>query len=111
MRIKRLGYLHKKLLLEFKFKSILLGFFTAIFLSACGIKGDLYETPKQPAIEKNIVSEQSEVSQENGLSDSADSKKKVERILDESEKQQTTQEPIEQVVTPSGKQSTAPIKE
>jgi len=111
MRIKRLRYLHKKAHQEFKFKSILLAFFTAIFLSACGIKGDLYETPEQPATENNKVSEQGEVSQANDISDSAESKKKVEKIFDESEKQQTAQQAIEQTVTPSDKQSTAPIKE
>jgi cytoskeletal protein RodZ len=111
MRTKILRYLHKKSHQELKFKSILLAFFTAIFLSACGIKGDLYETPEQPATEQNKVSEPDEISQVNDISDSAESKKKVEKTLDESDKQTTAQQPIEPATTPSDKQSTAPIKE
>jgi len=104
MRIKRLRYLDKKSHQEFKFKSILLAFFTAIILSACGIKGDLYETPEQPATEQNKVSEQGDVGQDNGLSENADSQKKADKI-------QTAPQAIEPANASSNKQSTAPIKE
>jgi predicted small lipoprotein YifL len=107
MRTKRLRYLQQKLHQELPFKSILLIFIAVTFLSACGIKGDLYETPEQPAAEQNKVTERGEVSQESGLSNAVELMKKSEDILDDSEKQQATQQPI----TPSDKQSTAPIKE
>ena len=38
-----LSYLHFKL----QFKSILLAVAAVFFMTACGIKGDLYQTPKQ----------------------------------------------------------------
>ena len=111
MRTKRLRYLQQKLHQELQFKAILLIFIAVTFLSACGIKGDLYETPEQPAAEQNKVTEQGEVSQESGLSNTVEPMKKSEKTLDESEKQQVTQQPIGQAVISSDKQSTAPIKE
>ena len=83
MRTKRLRDLHKKPHQELKFKSTLLALFSAILLSACGIKGDLYETPEQPATEQNKVTEQGEVSQDKGISHTADPNKKAEKTLDE----------------------------
>jgi len=107
MRTKRLRYLQKKAHQEMKYKSILLIFIAVTFLSACGIKGDLYETPEQQAVEQNKVTGQGEVSQEIGLSNTVEPMKKSEKTLDDSEKQQ----PIGQAVISSDKQSTAPIKE
>ncbi|WP_157443197.1 lipoprotein [Colwellia piezophila] len=111
MRIKRLRYRQKKFHQESKFKSILLTFFAAIFISACGIKGDLYETPEQASSEQNTMTEQGAVSQKNGVSQPADSQKKSVTMLEKSEQPQAAQQPIEQAINPSDKQSTDPIKE
>ena len=51
MCTKRLHYLLPKL----KVKTLLLTFIASLFLSACGIKGDLYQTPEQPVTEKETV--------------------------------------------------------
>ena len=61
MRINTLNFLQCKL----NIKSTLLVFITAIFLSACGIKGKLYETPESvetPQEKSTTSSEASEVS-------------------------------------------------
>ena len=81
MRTNRLHYLHQKPRQKLKFKSILLTFVAVIFLSACGIKGDLYQTPEQAVT-----------------------------TLDESQKQQAIQQPIEQKEQATG-QSTEQVKE
>ena len=47
MRTNRLHYLLPKL----PFKSLLLALTASFFLSACGIKGDLYQTPEQAVVE------------------------------------------------------------
>ncbi|MEI6895851.1 MAG: lipoprotein [Colwellia sp.] len=50
---KTLNYLPCKL----KFKSTLLIFAVTIFLSACGIKGELYQTPVQADLPKDKETE------------------------------------------------------
>ena len=100
MRITRLRYLQQKSHQELNFKTILLIFITTIFLSACGIKSDLYETPEQAVEKKDAAIEPSVKSQA----------KSVIKV-DESQKQQAVQQPIEQAATPSVKPSTEQVKE
>ncbi|KGJ97671.1 LPS translocon maturation chaperone LptM [Colwellia psychrerythraea] len=111
MRSKRLRYLQQKLHQEFKFKSTLLAFFATILLSACGIKGDLYETPEPVVSEENKVTESGEDSQESDVNKSAESQQKSATTPDEVEQQEAVPQAIEQSTTPSAKQSTDAIKE
>ena len=111
MRITRLRYLQQKSHLELNFKAILLTFITAIFLSACGIKSDLYETPEQAVVEKDTVVEQSKESRGKSASTSVARQENSVIKGDESKKQQVVQQPIEQTATPSVKQSTDQVKE
>ncbi|WP_082606383.1 MULTISPECIES: LPS translocon maturation chaperone LptM [Colwellia] len=90
MSTNRQRYLHRNL----NIKKILLTFLAAVFLSACGIKGDLYQTPEQ------AVTEPAEQNQAQTVT-----------RLDESKKQQAVQQPIESAVIPSVKQSTDQVKE
>ncbi len=92
MRTIRLRYLQKKLSQKLKFKAILLTFVASLFLSACGIKGDLYQTPKQPVAE-------TETSEINANKVQDGSNKSLE-----SEKQPSVQQPLEQL----GEQPTEP---
>ena len=62
MRTNRLHYLHQKLQQKLKLKSILLAFVAATFLSACGIKGKLYQTPEQ-AVQQPIEQTEQAVGQ------------------------------------------------
>lgn len=45
-------YLQKKLQHKSQFNTLLLTLVTAIVLSACGVRGDLYQTPDQPAADQ-----------------------------------------------------------
>ncbi|WP_231731447.1 LPS translocon maturation chaperone LptM [Colwellia sp. TT2012] len=99
MSTNRPRYLHRNL----NFKTILLTFIAAIFLSACGIKGDLYQAPEQgneASNETGNVAEQADKSQEKSVTAS-----------DESKKKQSVQSPIKLLVIPSVKPSTDPVKE
>ncbi|PKI16341.1 LPS translocon maturation chaperone LptM [Colwellia sp. 12G3] len=107
MRTNRLHYLHKK----FNFKSILLTFVAVIFLSACGIKGDLYQTPEEAVTAKDKVVEQADESEKASVKESVESQESAMITIDESEKQQTVQQSTEQTTTPSVKQPTGQVKE
>jgi predicted small lipoprotein YifL len=90
-----LSYLQRKL----KFKSILLTFVATIFLSACGIKGDLYQTPEQAVTPKDKVVAQRDEGQKAGINKSVESQ------------EQTSQPPTEQATIPLVKQPIAQVKE
>ena len=112
MRTNRLRYLQQKLHRTLHIKSILLAILAAILFSACGIKGDLYQTPEQVVTEQGTeqdneqsnendkVAELSEVSQEQSVT-----------TLDEAEKNPAVQQPVVQATIPAVKQSTEQIKE
>jgi predicted small lipoprotein YifL len=85
MRTIRLQYLQKKLHQKSTFKPLLLTFIATLFLSACGIKGDLYQTPAQPVTEK----ETTEIDVDKAQDDSQKSLKP--------EKEPIVQQPIKQV--------------
>ncbi len=50
MRTIRLRYVQEKLQQKLNVKTLLLTFMATVVLSACGIKGDLYQTPEQAVI-------------------------------------------------------------
>jgi len=74
MRIIRLRYLQKQSHQKLQFRTLLLTLVASLFISACGIKGDLYQTPERPATETEELN--------NSL---------------ETKKQPSVQQPIEQV--------------
>jgi predicted small lipoprotein YifL len=59
MRTNRLHYLLPKL----PFKSLVLALTASVFLSACGIKGDLYQTPEQAVVESEDADESAKPSE------------------------------------------------
>ncbi len=111
MRTNRHHYLQQKPPQKLNFISFLLTFVAVIFLSACGIKGDLYQTPEQALIPKDKVVEQRDDSQEKSTSKSVESSGQVVTTLDESQKQQAVKLSTEQTTTPSVKQPTEQVKE
>jgi len=66
---------------EFKFKSISMAFITAIFLSACGIKGDLYQTPEKPIAEQDKEAEKIEVKKDTPINQGVELQEKSVTIL------------------------------
>ena len=92
MRTNRLHYLYQKLPQKLKLKSILPTFIAVTFLSACGIKGDLYQTAKQTVTPKGDMVAQSDESQENTIGNSVASEDQSVTTLDESQKQQAVQQ-------------------
>jgi len=104
MRTNRLHNLHQKLDQKLQLKSILLTFISVTFLSACGIKGDLYQTPEQAVTPKGETVAQNAESLEKNISEKVESQPVT--VLDESQKKQAVQPPIEQI-----KQSTDQVKE
>ncbi|NQZ27469.1 MAG: hypothetical protein HRT55_14265 [Colwellia sp.] len=104
MRTNRLRYLQQKLHRTLHIKSILLAILAAILFSACGIKGDLYQTPEQEVTEQS--SEQDKVTKQRD-----ESYEKPVTTLDEAEKNPAVQQPIAQATIPAVKQSTEQIKE
>ena len=104
MRTNRLRYLQQKLQRTLHIKSILLAILGAILLSACGIKGDLYQTPEQVVTEQS--NEQDKVTKQRD-----ESQEKPEKTLDEAETNSAVQQPIAQATIPAVKQSTEQIKE
>lgn len=106
MRTNRLHYLHQNLHQKVKIKSFLLTFISVIFLSACGIKGDLYQTPEQAVVAKDTVAEQGVVNQEKNTSKRVEPQGKSVLTLDESQKKQAVQQ-TEQATD----QSTVQVKE
>ncbi len=106
MRTNRLCYLHQKL----NIKSILLTFVVVTFLSACGIKGDLYQTPEQAVTPKAETVAQSDKSHKKNTSKSVASQEQLVTTLDESQKQQVVQQPTEQIEQATD-QSTDQVKE
>ncbi len=59
----RLHYLAKDFLQTLTLKALLLTLSGTIFLSGCGIKGDLYQTPEQPVVEKKAEHQNSKIQQ------------------------------------------------
>ncbi len=106
MRTNRLHYLHQKLQQKLKLKSILLAFVAATFLSACGIKGKLYQTPEQAVTPNAEAVTKSDESKEQSVSVESQSV----TTLDEAQKNQAVQQPIEQTEQAVG-QSTVQVKE
>lgn len=104
MRTNRLRYLQQKLHRTLHIKSILLAILGAILLSACGIKGDLYQTPEQVVTEQS--NEQDKVTKQRD-----ESQEKPAKTLDEAETNSAVQQPIAQATIPAVKQSTEQIKE
>ncbi|NQY50199.1 MAG: hypothetical protein HRT50_14065 [Colwellia sp.] len=104
MRTNRLRYLQQKLHRTLHIKSILLAILGAILLSACGIKGDLYQTPEQVITEQNT--EQDKITKQRD-----ESQEKPVTTLDGAEKNSAVQQPIAQATIPAVKQSTEQIKE
>lgn len=85
MRTITLSLLHNK----FNVKTLLLSFLTAVFLSACGIKGDLYETPEQPEKAESVQQLENENQQDNN-----DSENTVNAPLEANSQQKT--EPVKE---------------
>jgi len=77
MRIIRLRYLQTKLPHKFNFKALLLAFVASLFLSACGIKGDLYQTPEQPVTETETVEVDDNKAQTEEINKSLESDKQL----------------------------------
>jgi predicted small lipoprotein YifL len=110
MRTNRLHYLHQMPDKKFNFKSILLTFIAAIFLSACGIKGDLYQTPEQAVIPQDKVVEQNDTSEKIHIKKSVKPQDLTVITVDESEQQQAVLQSTEQT-TSLVKQPTDQVKE
>ncbi|PKG84906.1 hypothetical protein CXF85_04655 [Colwellia sp. 75C3] len=111
MRTNRLHYLHQMPDRKLNFKSILLAFITAILLSACGIKGDLYQTPEQAVTPQDKVVEQGDAAQKTTINKSVEPQDSAVIPVDDSEQQQAIQQPTEQAPTPLVKQPTDQVKE
>jgi len=77
MRIIRLRYLQTKLPYKFNLKALLLAFVASLFLSACGIKGDLYQTPEQPVTETETVEVDDNKAQTEEMNKSLESEKQT----------------------------------
>ncbi len=77
MRTIRLRYLQKQLPQKLKFKTLLLTFVASLFLSACGIKGDLYQTPEQPVTETETVEVDDNKAQTEEMNKSLESEKQT----------------------------------
>ena len=104
MRTNRLRYLQQKLQRTLHIKSILLAILAAILFSACGIKGDLYQTPEQEVTEQSTKQDQLTKQRDEG-------QEQPVITLDEVEKNSAVQQPIAQATIPTVKQSTEQIKE
>ena len=66
MRTNRPHNLYQKLDQKLQLKSILQAFVAVTFLSACGIKGDLYQTPEQAVTPKgDTVVQDPEIEEQN----------------------------------------------
>lgn len=99
MRTIRLRYSQQKLHPKLKLKTLLLTFIATIFLTGCGIKGDLYQTPEQANSEKEQTEVDANKAQENSNN----------RL--ESEKQPAIEQPTEQVTEQSLEPAIEPVKE
>jgi len=97
MRTIRLRYSQQKLHPKLQLKTLLLTFITTIFLTGCGIKGDLYQTPEQAISEKE-------------QSDANKAQENSNNSL-ESEKQPAIEQPTEQVTEQSLEPATESVKE
>lgn len=112
MRTNRLHNLHQKLDQKLQLKSILLTFITVTFLSACGIKGNLYQTPEQAVPPKDEVVAQDDESQVKNVNEEVGSQPVT--TLDESQKKQAVQQSVQQSVEQTQQatsQSTDQVKE
>ena len=108
MRTNRLHNLHQKLDQKLQLKSILLTFITVTFLSACGIKVNLYQTPEQAVPPKDEVVVQDDESQVKNVNEEVGSQPVT--TLDESQKKQAVQQSVEQTQQATS-QSTDQVKE
>ena len=97
MRTNRLHYLHQIPDKKINFKLILLTFIVTIFLSACGIKGDLYKTPEQAVTSQNNVVEQNDASQKVSIKKSVEPQNLTVITADESKQKQAVLQPTDQV--------------
>ena len=69
-------------------------FVASLFLSACGIKGDLYQTPEQPVTEKEIADvDANKVQDDSHKSQSSENKPVVQQTLE-----QVSEKPTKPVV-------------
>ncbi|KGJ92517.1 LPS translocon maturation chaperone LptM [Colwellia psychrerythraea] len=108
MCTNRLHNLQQKLEQKLQLKSILLACVAITFLSACGIKGDLYQTPEQAVSPKNEVATQG-VEKQNE-STGVDIESQPVTTLNDSPKKQAVQQSVEQTEAATS-QSTDPVKE
>lgn len=109
MRTNRLHYLHQMPDKKLNLKSILLVFIAVIFLSACGIKGDLYQTPEQAVTSQDKAVAQGDADQKTNKSLEPQDPAMI--MLDDSEQQQVLKKSTEQTTTPLVKQPTDQVKE
>lgn len=108
MRTNRLHNLQQKLEQKLQLKSILLTLITVTFLSACGIKGNLYQTPEQAVPPKDEVVAQNDENQEKNVNEEVGAQPVT--TLDESQKKQAVQQSVEQTQQATS-QSTDQVKE
>ena len=112
MRTNRLHYLDQKPHQELNIKAILLALVASIFLAACGIKGDLYQTPEQAVISKDKVIAPSDEGQNENIKKSVKSpQKETVSTLEEPQKKQAVEQLTEQPAAPVVKPSTDQVKE
>jgi predicted small lipoprotein YifL len=102
-----LSYLQRKL----NFKFILLAFIATTFLSACGIKGDLYQTPEQAVMSQDKTVAQSDADQKTNIKKSVEPQEPAVITLDDSKQQQAVQQSAEQTTTPLVNMPTDQVKE
>lgn len=114
MRSNRDHYLYQKLSkkLDHKLnvKSFLLIFISIMFLSACGIKGNLYQTPAQVVNPKDKAPSQVEQGQQKNIDTSEATQEKAIETLAPSQYQRAVSQPTE-LTTQATSQSTAQVNE
>lgn len=108
MCTNRLHNLQQKLEQKLPLKSILLACVAITFLSACGIKGDLYQTPEQAVSQKNELATQDVEKQNESMAVGVESQPVT--MLNESPKKQAAQQSVEQTEQATS-QSTVQDKE
>ena len=90
MRTNRPHNLYQKLDQKLQLKSILQAFVAVTFLSACGIKGDLYQTPEQAVTPKGDTVVQDPEIEEQNISEKVESQPVT--MLDTSQKKQAVEQ-------------------
>ena len=114
MRTNRVHYLYQKLSkkLDHKLngKAFLLIFISVMFLSACGIKGNLYQTPAQTVNPKDKAPLQVEQGQQQNSDTRVTPQEKAIVTLAPSQKQHAVSQPTE-LTKQATSHSTAPVNE